>query len=418
MASPIAFLLQLVISEYMKARMKKINMKTVFSIFTLSLMIAIVVAKFLHLPGYPFHQYALDAASDIFSKNIQSKFEMKEDYVIGINHDEDSYIHIEEDNRCGDIKILVSRENYPKLHEFKAYRKYKIYYYPHTRICVKYEESDFNRACDLIENENYYKAIVLLDQEIKNNPKRPYAYIAKAYALVNLEKYTEAIKNCNKAIKINSEISEAYLYKCFSLIELKKYEEAQQCVGKILELDPFHEYGEYVICEISAEHIENINNRIEEGINSSLHKISDNLSIQSSNSANEESEKDQILSINEEQVRKNIEKIDKVIETKRYEGNNYFIKGNLLYSIEDYENAYDAYNFATIHLDKSDFYYAQAHYNKSLCAALLNRPAYATGALKIAIEADKKYKELAEKEKIFDNVRDSTCFKWLWDQLE
>lgn len=423
-AGVIAFLLNKIISKYFYVRMKKDSKKTYTIILILSILIADMVSSV--------HPHAiLCAASDMLSFDIRSEFAMKQGYITKVyeNTKGMDYIYIQPTWETDSIQIYITGEDAPKIYEFIEGRKYKIYYYPHTRICVKYELyklSYFDKAYKLLINEKYEESIHIFNQEIKNNPNKPYAYVAKSAALLELEKYEETIECCDKAIKIKRRLPEAYEYKCRALLSLKRYEEAKECLRLLPR--PF-DNDLYVISQPSHEDIEHLQELVEEGIISS--SLSDSISTESSSPINRHTgntytkkgpEEDSTESINIsndiENIQKNIMVLDKLIDKDIDLANNYFKKGNLLYSLKDYEKAYDTYRYATIFLDKSDEYYAQAHYNKSLCAALLNRPTYAAGALKVAIEADKKYKDLAEKEKIFDSVRDSTYFKWLWDQLK
>lgn len=86
--------------------------------------------------------------------------------------------------------------------------------------------SRLKKIDNLLENRKYDEAIIILEEEIKNNPDYPDLYNRLAIILLIKEHFKKAIKVLQISLKYNPEYLEAHLNLIIIFMELGKYKEA------------------------------------------------------------------------------------------------------------------------------------------------------------------------------------------------
>jgi tetratricopeptide (TPR) repeat protein len=95
-----------------------------------------------------------------------------------------------------------------------------------------------NEAYDLIQSQQYEKAIASLDKSIDLSPKSPLLYYYRGYAYMKEKDYDRAILDFEKSISLDPNLSNAYAGLAVAQVELKDYEEAIQAASKAIVLNP------------------------------------------------------------------------------------------------------------------------------------------------------------------------------------
>ena len=96
-----------------------------------------------------------------------------------------------------------------------------------------------NKGIKELNEENYSKAITLLQKAIALDPTYAQAYNMLGVAIAeSRQDYSEAIKNFNRAISLNPYYALAYSNRASARIEQSRYTEAAQDFKKAISIDP------------------------------------------------------------------------------------------------------------------------------------------------------------------------------------
>jgi tetratricopeptide (TPR) repeat protein len=93
-------------------------------------------------------------------------------------------------------------------------------------------------ADNLMQSENYQKAIELYDKVLAKDPKDMTVLNGKGLALYNLEKYEEAITWYDKTLAIDPKLNWVLYNKAIALEGLQRYQEAIEFYDKALAINP------------------------------------------------------------------------------------------------------------------------------------------------------------------------------------
>ncbi len=139
--------------------------------------------------------------------------------------------------------ILVFVIAFCKINYFK---KAKIFFYAVTCLYIillfsnlivdtyeslslnksNYISEQNNEAYELLENEEYDKALVLLDSILEQDPEYDAALVNKAWIMLETGRYEEAIELYKKSIEIEPNDPTEYIFLGNAYYSLEKYEEA------------------------------------------------------------------------------------------------------------------------------------------------------------------------------------------------
>ena len=97
-----------------------------------------------------------------------------------------------------------------------------------------------NKAIDLIDKEEYIKALVVLENCHELNPHSVSIYVNTGLCYEKLEKYDKALENYDKAIKIDSKDPTALNNKGYVLFLAGRYSEAIEYFDKSLKINPYN----------------------------------------------------------------------------------------------------------------------------------------------------------------------------------
>lgn len=94
------------------------------------------------------------------------------------------------------------------------------------------DNEEYKRGIELVEQEQYKKAINYFDAVLSNHPKSAVAWAHKARCNFALDKLHEAIYDCDKAINYDYSLSECYLIKGRALLRIEEYKLAHEEFAK------------------------------------------------------------------------------------------------------------------------------------------------------------------------------------------
>ncbi|MBB6215988.1 tetratricopeptide (TPR) repeat protein [Anaerosolibacter carboniphilus] len=194
---------------------------------------------------------ALACISDMFSSsNSQLVYSELSGYAMSITPaPRNGYPYIDT-HQEPDGRVHFQRNDIDKIQE---YGKYKMYFYPHSRLCVKFEELDFTKGLNLYRNEKYKESLIIFDREIEQNPSEQIPYIAKAASLIKLERYEEALEWLDKAEEIDENWVEIYKLKCYPLLGLGKIEEAHSTIERLIRINEYSKLRPYIFSSPDIE---------------------------------------------------------------------------------------------------------------------------------------------------------------------
>ncbi|WP_144240364.1 tetratricopeptide repeat protein, partial [Natrinema thermotolerans] len=94
------------------------------------------------------------------------------------------------------------------------------------------------KAVQAIRNDEYSKAIELVNEVISSNSEDAMAYTVRGLAKESVDGYEDAIEDYNKAIDLDSENATAYVSRGNAKRELDRYEVAIEDYDEAIDLDP------------------------------------------------------------------------------------------------------------------------------------------------------------------------------------
>ena len=252
-----------------------------------------------------------------------------------------------------------------------------------------------NRGLAYIKLGNHQQAINDFNKAIQLNPQYAMAYIARGLAYARVGNYQQSIKDFNKTIELNPQYAMAYNNRGTAYGELGNYQQAIKDFTKAIELNP-----QFALA---------YNNRGLAYIKLGNHQ-------QAINDFN-----------------KVIELDPKLAEAYAARGHSYADIGNYQQAIKDYSKAielnskyaeYDARGLAYARVGDSqrainDLNKALelkpndngVYYNGACLYSVLNKPEKACDYLKKSIQKGYSDWNWIKKDKDFDNIRNSSCYK-------
>ena len=102
------------------------------------------------------------------------------------------------------------------------------------------------KGLELINKQEYDKAIECCEKAIELNPKNDIVWLSKGFALLKLLRYEESLACYDKVIELNSKNEYAWFFKGYILNQLHSYEESLECFDKGIELNPEDEYAWFI----------------------------------------------------------------------------------------------------------------------------------------------------------------------------
>lgn len=105
------------------------------------------------------------------------------------------------------------------------------------RLSIDEANTLYNQANELLNSEQYEKAITVYDQVIEIKPEFYQALSNRGYALGKLNRYEDSLQSCEKAIQIERDDVFAWNCKGVALQRLQRSEEALAAYAQALKID-------------------------------------------------------------------------------------------------------------------------------------------------------------------------------------
>lgn len=102
--------------------------------------------------------------------------------------------------------------------------------------------AELQYAQELVQKEDYERALPLLEEAIKKQADLPEAYFLLAYAQAKTEQYELALQNFLKAVELRDDFHEAYYNISQLYIEFEQYDKALEAVQKALSIKKTKDY--------------------------------------------------------------------------------------------------------------------------------------------------------------------------------
>jgi tetratricopeptide (TPR) repeat protein len=117
---------------------------------------------------------------------------------------------------------------------------YPIEYSPSKYYIIESKKGPinfWNEGYDLIQRQEYEKAIDILDKSIELSPKSALSYYYRGYAYLKKGDYNRAILDFEKSISLDPNLSDAYAGLALARVELKDYKGAVGAATKAITLN-------------------------------------------------------------------------------------------------------------------------------------------------------------------------------------
>lgn len=253
------------------------------------------------------------------------------------------------------------------------------------------------QAYELLEKEEYTKALTLLDSVLKEEPENNTALVNKGWILLETNRYEEAIKAYKKSIEIKPNDTSEYIFLGNAYYELEKYADALKVYHEVPKIGVnrdnaivYYQMGaSYYNLERYADCIFNFNQYLSftpYDLDAYWYLV-----YAYENSGN---------------LKMTLEYLDKIIVFDP-SSKGLVYKGNLLSHYKKYSEALPIYEKIIDNFPQ----YPDGYYGKAQILSVYNQPDKAISYLHDAYEIDPSYTKSVLEDPLFDSIRHTQAFK-------